>query len=98
MNIKKVLKVEADELSKIKEVGNKQIQDYLISLKLQDGSIHNVLPNNQDSKEELIEDLLSYSKLSLPNSQTEVEIPEKIVFHNRENSYRHQVSTRATFE
>ncbi|MHA1816263.1 MAG: glycosyltransferase [Candidatus Heimdallarchaeaceae archaeon] len=87
MNIKKLLKVEAEELSKNDNVKNKQVQDLIISLKMKDGHIHNVTPDNEAVRAELIEDLLSYTDLSptLKMSEGETaEVPNEVVFHNRQ--------------
>ena len=87
MNIKKVLKTEAEELSKNEHVKNKQIQDWIISLKMKDGSIHNVTPDNEEVRDELVEDLLSYTNLSpalKTPSEIKAEAPKEVVFHNRQ--------------
>jgi ADP-heptose:LPS heptosyltransferase len=86
MNIKKILKQEAENLTLQKEVGNKQVSDYILSVKLEDGHIHNVLPDNEKTKNELVEDLLSYTNLShIINAEgPKKDPPEKIVFKNRQ--------------
>jgi ADP-heptose:LPS heptosyltransferase len=84
MNIKKVLKIEADNLSKIKEVGTKQVSDYVLSLKMADGHIHHVTPDNEQARNELVEDALSHTTLSMTPAEQTKEPPEKVVFHNRQ--------------
>lgn len=87
MNIKKVLKIEAEQLSKDEHVKNKQIKDWIISLKLKDGNIHNVTPDDQEVTDELVEDLLSYTNLSpalKAPTEAKVEAPKEVVFHNRQ--------------
>jgi ADP-heptose:LPS heptosyltransferase len=85
MNIKKVLKLEAETLSKNKYVGSKQVADFVLSLKMADGHMHHVTPDNQQAANELIEDAISESTLSMVASGSKSqEIPEQVVFHNRQ--------------
>ena len=84
MNIKKVLKLEAENLTKGNNVGNKQVSDYVISLKMADGHMHHVTPDNQQVANELIEDSISCSTLSMSPVEQKKEPPEKVVFHNRQ--------------
>ena len=84
MNIKKVLKLEAETLSKSKYVGSKQVADFVLSLKMADGHMHHVTPDNQQAANELIEDSISESTLSMIASGKSQEIPEQVVFHNRQ--------------
>jgi len=87
MNIKKALKIEAEQLVKDHNVGMKQVEDWVISLKMKGGHIHNVLPDDESVRDELIEDLLSCTNLS-PAIQaptgTKQEAPNEVVFHNRQ--------------
>lgn len=84
-NIRQKLEQEIEKLEQDENVKDKTIEDYLISLKFTDTTIHHVFPNNKDSKETLIEDLRSY--ISTPKTiqpSTAVTPPEKIIFHNRQ--------------
>jgi ADP-heptose:LPS heptosyltransferase len=85
MNIRKVLKQEGENLSKLKEIGNKQVVDYIMDFKFSDGHLHNVLPDNEGIRNELVEDLLSYTNLA-PSIQkgSKKDPPEKVVFKNRQ--------------
>jgi ADP-heptose:LPS heptosyltransferase len=84
MNIKKTLRIEIENLLKEKEVGSKQVEDLIMSIKLQDGHIHNVLPDDPKVRDELIEDLMSYTNLSIPTTGHEKDPPEKVIFKNRQ--------------
>jgi ADP-heptose:LPS heptosyltransferase len=86
MNIKKTLKQAGEKLTLQKEVGNKQVQEYIISAKMSDGHIHNMLPDDEKVKEELVEDLLSYTNLTHAVQKTgpKKDPPEKIIFKNRQ--------------
>lgn len=87
MNIKKLLKIEAENLSKDPNVKNKQVADCIISLKMADGHVHNVTPDDEEITDELVEDLLSYTNLSpamAAPAETKAEAPEEVVFHNRQ--------------
>ena len=85
MNIRKTLREEAEKLARNKDVGNKQVEDYIIDIKFADGHMHNVLPDDEKVREELVEDLLSYTNLA-PSTQVvqEQDPPEKVVFKNRQ--------------
>ena len=83
MNVKKVLKQEAEKLSLQEEVKNKQVTDYIVSVKLADGHIHNVLPDSLEARNELVTDLMSY--ITKPTTiVSKKDPPEKIVFKNRQ--------------
>ena len=86
MNIKKVLKIEAEQLAKEDHVGAKQVADWIISLKMKNGHIHNVLPDNESTRDELVEDLLSCTNIAPSESSQDKDKPppEKIRFHNRQ--------------
>ena len=87
MNIKKALKIEAETLSKDHNVGMKQVEDWVLSLKMKDGHIHNVLPDDEKVRDELIEDLLSCTDLSpayIGPTEQQQEVPNEVVFHNRQ--------------
>ena len=84
MNIKKALKIEAEKLAKEDHVGTKQVEDWLISLKMKGGHIHNVLPDNELVRDELVEDLLSTTNIAPAASSQDNPPPEKIRFHNRQ--------------
>jgi len=84
MNIKKVLKTEAESLLKNKDINQKKVKEYLMSFRFTDGHIHHVLDDNSRVNDDLVEDLLAYTNLDFPTQVTEKEPPEKIVFHNRQ--------------
>jgi ADP-heptose:LPS heptosyltransferase len=84
-NIRNKLEKEIAKLELDENVKNKEIIDYLITLKLNDNTFHHVLPDNKEMKEDMIDDLRSYStNIKPPQPATEVKPPEKIVFHNRQ--------------
>lgn len=75
------LKKEADLLERNPDLKGQQIDDLLISIKMESGHIHAVLPNNEDLKNELIEDLRS----DLPDKPiTSNEPPKEVIFKNRQ--------------
>jgi len=86
MNIKKKLKEQAEKLVKDENVGMKQVEDIILSIKMKDGGIHNALPDNEIIRDELAEDLLSYTNLSttVAAQTSQNDPPEKVVFHNRQ--------------
>ena len=86
MNVKKKLKIEAEKLLQDKNVGNQQIQDLLLSIKMKNGNIHHSLPDDEKVKEELVEDALAYTNLTLPAATVSEDKapPEKVLFHNRQ--------------
>lgn len=85
MNIKKKLKILGEELSKEKNIGGRQVIDLAASIKFKDGHIHNVLPDNEKIRDELVEDILSYTNLPTTITQTSQNTPpDKVVFHNRQ--------------
>ena len=84
MNIKKVLKNATEELLKDDNVANKQIKDFILSLEMQDGHMHHMVPDEQQTTDKLVEDVLAYSNLQAYQFQESQEPPEKVVFHNRQ--------------
>jgi len=84
-NIRKMLEYEIGQLETEEEVKDKTVEDYLISLKFTDKSIHHVLPPNKEIKEELIDDLRAYvSDVKAIQPINQQKAPEKIVLHNRQ--------------
>ncbi|MCK5603427.1 hypothetical protein KAR91_16195, partial [Candidatus Pacearchaeota archaeon] len=61
MNIKKKLKIEAERLFTHEDIKGRQVQDYALSIKFTDGHIHNVLPDDDQTRNEIVEDLISYT-------------------------------------
>jgi len=76
------LKREAEDLERNPDLKGKYIDDMLISMKMKDGSLHVVFPDDQKTKIELIEDLQS-DLPSKPIVKT-AEAPPEVTFKNRQ--------------
>ena len=94
MNVRKMLRKEADSVLRNKEVGTRNdATDILISVRFSDNHIHHILPK-QPLIDAIVEDLLTYSKIQLQEQQPvqteEVEKftaggkPQEVIFHNRQ--------------
>jgi ADP-heptose:LPS heptosyltransferase/glycosyltransferase involved in cell wall biosynthesis len=94
MNVRKMLRREADSILKNKEVGNRNdATDILISIRFSDNHIHHILPQ-QNLTDAIVEDLLSYSRITLQGTPTPEEeetpeatdsgVPKEVLFHNRQ--------------
>jgi len=84
MNIKKKLKEQAVMLGEDKDLQKKQVVDYTMSIKFTDGHIHNVLPDDLKTRNELVEDLMSYTNITSPSKTDQQDPPEKVIFKNRQ--------------
>lgn len=84
MNIKKVLKNVVEELVKDDHVGNKQVKSLLLSLGMNDGHIHHMIPDEIDLRNKLVGDLLASPEFQAYQVQETQDPPEKVVFKNRQ--------------
>jgi len=83
MNLKKMLKIESDNLDEEIKKRN-DAKELLISVKFNDGHIHHILPD-EDVAKELVEDAASQTNLSYSKpTSTENLPPDEIVFKNRQ--------------
>ena len=93
MNVRKMLRKEAESIMKNKEIGSRNdATDILISVRFSDNHVHHILPN-QVLLDHIVEDLMSYSKVMLkqPEKQEEAtkevvesKVPKEVIFHNRQ--------------
>lgn len=95
MNVRKMLRREAESIIKNDQVGKRNdATDILISIRFSDNHIHHILPK-QPLVDAIVEDLLSYSKIQLQGQTTEEEIstentekkskaPKEVIFKNRQ--------------
>lgn len=90
-NLRKMLRNEAENILKNKQVGNRNdCTDILISARFTDNHIHHVLPN-QGVTDKIVEDLINYASEGVfkvptanPTVDKEQKAPKEIIFHNRQ--------------
>ena len=91
MNVRKMLRKEAESIMNNKEVGKRNdATDILISIRFSDNHIHHILPK-QPLIDAIVEDLMSFSKIQLQqpvatadDKEVKSNVPKEVVFHNRQ--------------
>jgi len=92
MNVRKMLRKEAETIIKNEEIGKRNdATDILISIRFSDNHVHHILPNKK-LLDHIVEDLMSYSSIKTKPTAPVVEtkevaeskVPKEVIFHNRQ--------------
>ena len=86
MNIKETLELEGEKLLKNKNVKDKNVDHYLLSILLEDEHIHHVVPDDDGIKNDIISRLIEDQDFTIPTGIPFPinQPPDKVIFHNRQ--------------